>query len=74
MNNLEREEALARLRLTGWTPREIEHLCQLRQRYAQRQRGGGQEHQHSVFVRWLVTLLREGTPVPLAPWWWKEYR
>lgn len=64
MNDLEREEALARLRLTGWTTQEIEHLCQLQQRYAHHQQRASQSHQRPAFVRWLIALLQEGTPKP----------
>lgn len=71
MKNLEREEALARLRLTGWTTPEIEQLCQLQQRYAHHQQGGSQSYQRPAFVRWLITLLQEGTPKPSDSWWRK---
>lgn len=73
MNNLEREEALACLRLTGWTTQEIEQLCQLQQRYAHHQQKDSQSHQRPAFVRWLIALLQEGTPKPSASWWRKAY-
>lgn len=74
MNNIEREEALARLRMTGWTTQEIEHLCQFQQRYAHHQQRSSRSHQRPALVRWLIALLQEGTPKLSDFWWRKEYR
>lgn len=70
MNETEDEEALARLRQTGYTPGEIVHFCQLRQAYAAQHRRLRRHQRRPVLLRWLEgvgKLLQEGTP-PI-PWW-----
>ncbi|MGH7868652.1 MAG: hypothetical protein ACREP9_13740, partial [Candidatus Dormibacteraceae bacterium] len=70
MNNLDDREAIERLRKVGCTALEIERLRRLRRDYAEN--GGDQalrDRRRPAFVRWLVTILQEGTPVS-APWWW----
>lgn len=69
MNEIENEEALARLRQAGCTTDEIARFCQLRRVYAKQHRRLRRGKLRPIVVRWLEyvgKLLQEGTPP--APW------
>jgi hypothetical protein len=64
MNDLDDAEAIERLRRVGFTASDIERLRGLRRYY-----GGDEQAQvfrrnrYPTFVRWLVRILKEGTPI-----------
>jgi hypothetical protein len=69
MNYLDDREDIERLRKAGCTALEIERLRRLRREYVEDEEEQVlHDGRHPTFVRWLVKLLQEGTPVS-APWW-----